>query len=167
MAKERPPLEEMTLRQLRIVASGYNISRYSRMRKVQLLTAIQKIETDRISHTPSRTLEAQEAMEASKFGVSSVDRTGGALASVDEGLPELPDGYGESRIVMMPRDPQWSYAYWDIPNEHKEALRHRGGQQIALGSMMSLTLTWMSRVLTTFRNIPVTSCHASGIYRFQ
>lgn len=132
MAKERPPLEEMTLRQLRIVASGYNISRYSRMRKVQLLTAIQKIETDRISHTPSRTLEAQEAMEASKFGVSSVDRTGGALASVDEGLPELPDGYGESRIVMMPRDPQWSYAYWDIPNEHKEALRHRGGQQIAL-----------------------------------
>jgi hypothetical protein len=32
----------------------------------------------------------------------------------------------------MPRDPQWSYAYWDVPNEHKEELRRQGGQQIAL-----------------------------------
>lgn len=42
MAQQRPPLEEMTLRQLRKVASIYNISRYSRMRKEQLLAAIQK-----------------------------------------------------------------------------------------------------------------------------
>jgi hypothetical protein len=32
----------------------------------------------------------------------------------------------------MPRDPQWAYAYWDVPNEHKEELRRQGGQQIAL-----------------------------------
>ena len=32
----------------------------------------------------------------------------------------------------MPRDPQWSYAYWDIPNDHKEDLRRQGGQQLAL-----------------------------------
>jgi transcription termination factor Rho len=44
MAKERPPLEEMTLRQLRKVASEYGISRYSRMRKAQLLAEIQKIQ---------------------------------------------------------------------------------------------------------------------------
>jgi len=44
----------------------------------------------------------------------------------------LPDGYGESRIVLMPRDPQWAYTYWDVPNDHKEDLRRQGGQQLAL-----------------------------------
>jgi hypothetical protein len=132
MAKERPPLEEMTLRQLRKVASEYGISRYSRMRKAQLLAEIQKIQRTKISTSPSRTVEAQEEVEAAKFELGQDDRTGGTLASVDEGLADLPGGYGESRIVLMPRDPQWSYAYWDISNEHKEDLRRQGGQQLAL-----------------------------------
>ncbi len=71
-------------------------------------------------------------MEAAKFELGQEDRTGGPLASVDEGLGELPEGYGESRIVLMPRDPQWAYAYWDVPNEHKEELRRQGGQKLAL-----------------------------------
>jgi ABC-type phosphate transport system substrate-binding protein len=54
------------------------------------------------------------------------------LASVDDGLPDLPDGYGESRIVLLPRDPKWAYAYWDISNEHKEELRRQGGQRLML-----------------------------------
>lgn len=132
MAKERPPLEEMTLRQLRKVASELGISRYSRMRKAQLLAEIQKIQRTKISLSPARTVEAQEEVEAAKFELGQEDRTGGALASVDEGLSDLPEGYGESRIVLMPRDPQWAYAYWDIPNDHKEELRRQGGQQLAL-----------------------------------
>ena len=54
------------------------------------------------------------------------------LASVDDDLPELPEGYGDSRIVLLPRDPKWAYAYWDISNEHKDELRRQGGQQLAL-----------------------------------
>ena len=132
MAKERPPLEEMTLRQLRKVASEYGISRYSRMRKSQLLAEIQKIQRTTISINPSRTVEAQPEVEAAKFELGQEDRTGGTLASVDEGLNDLPEGYGESRIVLMPRDQQWAYTYWDIPNDHKEDLRRQGGQQLAL-----------------------------------
>ncbi|MCA1991827.1 MAG: DUF4912 domain-containing protein, partial [Coleofasciculus sp. S288] len=132
MAKERPPLEEMTLRQLRRVASEYGISRYSRMRKSQLLAEIQKVQRTKFSLSPSREVEAQPEVEAAKFELGQEDRTGGPLASVDEGLIDLPAGYGESRIVLMPRDPQWAYAYWDIPNEHKEDLRRQGGQQLAL-----------------------------------
>ncbi|MGD2181191.1 DUF4912 domain-containing protein [Lusitaniella coriacea] len=132
MATERQPLEEMTLRQLRKVASRYNVFRYSRMRKAQLLSAIQSIEQERLSNTPSTPVEVKETVEASKFELGQEDPTGGTLASVDEGLADLPSGYGESRIVLMPRDPQWSYAYWDISNEHKEELRRQGGQQIAL-----------------------------------
>ncbi|MBE9128867.1 MULTISPECIES: DUF4912 domain-containing protein [unclassified Coleofasciculus] len=132
MAKERPPLEEMTLRQLRRVASEYGISRYSRMRKAQLLAEIQKVQRTKISISPSRTVEAQPEVEASKFELGQDDRTGGTLASVDEGLADLPGGYGDSRVVLMPRDPQWAYTYWDIPNEHKEEQRRQGGQQLAL-----------------------------------
>lgn len=132
MAKERPPLEDMTLRQLRRVASEYGISRYSRMRKSQLLAAIQQIQRTKVSVIPSSTLEAQETVEAAKFELGQEDRTGGSLADVDEGLADLPSGYGESRVVLMPRDPQWAYTYWDIPNEHKEELRRQGGQQLAL-----------------------------------
>jgi len=132
MAKERPPLEEMTLRQLRKVASIYGISRYSRMRKSQLLAAIQEVERAKISLSQSRSLEAQEVVEAAKFELGQEDRMSVSLADVDEGLPDLPDGYGDSRIVLMPRDPQWAYTYWDIPKEHKEELRRQGGQQLAL-----------------------------------
>jgi uncharacterized protein len=132
MAKERPPLEEMTLRQLRRVASEYGISRYSRMRKSQLLASIQEAQRSKVSLSPSRSMEAQEAVEAAKFELGQVDRNGGTLADVDEGFTDLPAGYGESRIVLMPRDPQWAYTYWDVPNEHKEELRRQGGQQLAL-----------------------------------
>jgi hypothetical protein len=132
MAKERPPLEEMTLRQLRKVASEYGISRYSRMRKSQLLASIQDVQQSKFSLSSSRTQEAQETVEAAKFELGQEDRTGGSLADVDEALADLPAGYGESRIVLLPRDPQWAYTYWDIPNDHKEALRRQGGQQLAL-----------------------------------
>ena len=134
MAKERPPLEEMTLRQLRKVASEYKISRYSRMRKAQLLAsikeAIRKTEQTRLGQNPLDMQEEQ--VKGAKFEVGQEENLMETLASVDEDLGELPDGYGESRIMLMPRDPQWAYAYWDIPNTHKEELRRQGGQQLAL-----------------------------------
>jgi len=80
-----------------------------------------------------RSPEAEQSMvEATKFDVGQTDLSAEDLADVDAGLADLPEGYGESRIVLMPRDPQWGYAYWDIPNEHREAVRQRGGQRLAL-----------------------------------
>ncbi|HEY9846967.1 MAG TPA: DUF4912 domain-containing protein [Candidatus Caenarcaniphilales bacterium] len=151
MAKEQPPLEEMTLRQLRRVASEYGVSRYSRMRKEQLLVSIQEKQTAIPGSRPTYPvvmsqeeerveaakfevgqLASQERVEAANFEVGQEDLSGGSLAVVDEGLGEFPGGYGESRIVLMPRDPQWAYTYWDIPDEHRAELRHQGGQQLAL-----------------------------------
>ena len=133
MTKDHPPLEDMTLRQLRRVASDCGVSRYSRMRKDQLLAAIQQIQGQQVGAVDgSRELAPQAIVEAAKFDVGQDDRTGGSLAAVDEGLPDLPFGYGESRIVLMPRDPQWAYTYWDISNEAKDKMRQQGGQQLAL-----------------------------------
>ncbi len=133
MARERPPLEEMTLRQLRKVAAELEISRYSRMRKEQLITAIQAAQLSRAgsskptSQTSETMVETKEVVEATKFDLGSP-----SLKTVDTEAMELPQGYGVSRIVLMPRDPQWAYAYWDIPNDHKESLRKQGGQTLAL-----------------------------------
>ncbi|MGB3615800.1 MAG: DUF4912 domain-containing protein [Elainellaceae cyanobacterium] len=139
MTQKSPPLVELTLRQLRLVASEYNVSRYSRMRKEQLIEAIkaaQDIQTAAqvATHQPLVAQEqtAQETVEAAKFDVGQVAETSFALADVDEGLADLPDGYGESRVVLLPRDPQWAYVYWDIPDSHREELRRQGGIRLAL-----------------------------------
>ncbi|MBD2088766.1 DUF4912 domain-containing protein [Microcoleus sp. FACHB-1515] len=142
MTKERPPLEEMTLRQLRRVASECGISRYSRMRKDQLLSSIQEVQRTQFSPVPSHSPEVQQEVEATKFEVGQSEAIAppvmasepvmAMLATVDEDLGELPEGYGESRIVLMPRDPQWAYAYWDVTNDHKEDLRRQGGYRLAL-----------------------------------
>lgn len=135
MARERPPLEEMTLRQLRKVASELQISKYSRMRKAQLQSAIQ----EKIANQENKTLnqsslpvQEEQQVEAAKFEVGQNASIDDAFTDLDRDLGELPGGYGESRIVLMPRDPQWAYCYWDISNEHKEELRRQGGQQLAL-----------------------------------
>lgn len=77
--------------------------------------------------------EDQSAVEASKYNVVGRPSDGDIdLSTIDDGLPPLPDGYGESRIVLMPRDPQWAYAYWDTPHTHKEEMRRQGGEHLAL-----------------------------------
>jgi uncharacterized protein len=126
----RIPLEEMTLRQLRLVASEYEVSRYSRMRKEELVEAIIKAQasTGAPAGLTVSTIDGQIEVEAARFDTPYVE----ALADVDDNLGDFPSGYGESRIVLMPRDPQWAYAYWDIPNTHKEELRRQGGQRLAL-----------------------------------
>jgi uncharacterized protein len=140
MSNENTPLEEMTLRQLRRVASAYGVSRYSRMRKSQLLEEIQRIESSRseaAQTTFTNNLEQPEAslnVEAAKFELEApiATHTMEELATADEGLGEIPGGYGESRIVLLPRDPQWAFAYWDITAEHKQELQSQGGQSLAL-----------------------------------
>ncbi|MGB3310925.1 MAG: DUF4912 domain-containing protein [Nodosilinea sp.] len=154
MSLPRPPLESMTLRQLRKVASEYEVSRYSRMRKTELIEAIQAIDIRRGSGlaaaptpaaptpaaptpaapTPATPAPAMTAVAPAPTPAYSAPTPPAVevLATVDEGLADLPSGYGESRIVLMPRDPQWAYAYWDIPHTHKDDLRRQGGSRLAL-----------------------------------
>lgn len=135
MSQQYGPLEDLTLRQLRKLASDYDISRYSRMRKTELIDAIRDIDAQR-GQVPApsvltSTMAAQTQVAASKYMAPNIPPLE-ALVSVDEGLADLPEGYGESRIILMPRDPQWAYAYWDVPVEHKQDLRRQGGARLAL-----------------------------------
>lgn len=141
MAPEsHPPLEEMTLRQLRKVASEYNISRYSRMRKAQLLVAIKQaiqfqtppiIKTEPKAKVESSIEEAQK-VEASKFEIGQENSIIGNETKIDEEIDHLSGGNKRNRIVLLPRDPQWAYAYWTVSKEAKNALKAKGGEQLAL-----------------------------------
>ena len=43
---------------------------------------------------------------------------------VVETLSELPDRYGDHRLVVMARDPNWAYAYWDLnPTQVRNLLK--------------------------------------------
>ncbi|MDJ0599780.1 MAG: DUF4912 domain-containing protein [Crocosphaera sp.] len=142
MAPEsHPPLEEMTLRQLRKVASEYNISRYSRMRKAQLLIAIKQvmqlptpqkiIDTEPKVKAESTIQEAQK-IEASKFEVGQEDGITRDETDINEQFGELSGNQQKNRIVLLPRDPQWAYAYWTVSQEAKDSLKAQGGEQLAL-----------------------------------
>jgi ABC-type phosphate transport system substrate-binding protein len=77
----------------------------------------------------------QTTIEAARFNASAnsgADLAPADLVNVDEGLADLPDGYDESRVMLLARDPQWAYAYWDIPLAARAARRSQGGQQLAL-----------------------------------
>jgi hypothetical protein len=82
-----------------------------------------------VSHQDVR---SETDVAATKFNVGREIKFEPSLADVDQGLPPLPNGYGQSQIFLLPRDPNWAYAYWDIPNDHKEHLRRQGGKHLLL-----------------------------------
>jgi ABC-type phosphate transport system substrate-binding protein len=81
---------------------------------------------------PANQTPDQSTVEASRYDVGQTDLSAESLASVDADLPDLPEGYGTSRIVLMPQNPQWAYAYWDVPNDRKQEARQQGGDRLAL-----------------------------------
>jgi hypothetical protein len=90
-----------------------------------------------IENSADNTVATNAADGSSNPALGAAMGTGAILSAtdlddVDRGLPDLPGGYGASRIVLMARDPQWAYAYWDVSEDHKQALQNEGGQQLAL-----------------------------------
>jgi len=99
----------------------------------------------------------KEAVEAAKE-LGQEDRTGGSFADVDEGLADLPSGYGESRIVLMPRSAMGLHLR-DVSNEHKEDLRRQGGQ-LALRIYDVTDINLGTKAPIVFRNTLLMNWHA-------
>jgi len=73
-------------------------------------------------------VSAQAGAQASKYARYRPEE----LQGVDESLPDLPESYGDNRIVLLPRDLAWLFTYWDLAGEYKEAARSAGGSVLAL-----------------------------------
>lgn len=55
---------------------------------------------------------------------------------------DLPDRYGDHRLVVLARDPNWAYAYWDLDAARVRDLLHKTGQSPDRAH-------WILRVYTT------------------
>ena len=99
-------LAMMTLRQLRQIASDLGVSLYSRKSKEELVEAIS---TRQVEEVEGRTLERIEAEMA-----------------------PAPRPAAETRVVFLPRDPQWAYVFWDISEDYRNNALHAGASQLCL-----------------------------------
>ena len=53
----------------------------------------------------------------------------GVVGFVDTGH-SLQDTYGEDRLVILPRDPYWMFAYWEITEKKRKQIRAKYGKNI-------------------------------------
>ena len=42
----------------------------------------------------------------------------------------LPSGYGETRLTLLPRDPHWAFAYWEIEQGVRRSIEKEHGTKI-------------------------------------
>lgn len=62
-----------------------------------------------------------------------------STSSISAGrITGLPKGYGDTKVVIMPRDPLWFYAYWEIAPVAFSELRNKLGEQQFLSSRWTL-----------------------------
>ncbi|HIK37625.1 MAG: DUF4912 domain-containing protein [Geminocystis sp.] len=156
MTESKQNLEEMTLRQLRKIASILNIPRYSRMRKQQLLEAIrlkknsllqqqQGGEENQLEKTPSEGEETTKNTNTISIHDGGNQETSSRKRGqwedfflspdksvAEEEVVDLPSSYGETHICLMPRDSYWGFVYWDISPSTQQELTDKGIRHLVL-----------------------------------
>ncbi|MFN9242473.1 MAG: DUF4912 domain-containing protein, partial [Cyanobacteriota bacterium] len=94
----------MTLRQLRHIASELGVTLYSRKTKEELMEAIH----------------------------SRKDDPAFSLAALEAEMAPAPRPAQETRVVFLPRDPQWAYVFWEISEDDREQALQAGALQLCL-----------------------------------
>ncbi len=97
-------LATQTLRQLRQIASDIGVTLYSRKSKEELVEAISYLH----------------------------EESGPSLALIEAELPPASRPAAETRVVFLPRDPQWAYVFWDISETDREQALAAGASQLCL-----------------------------------
>ena len=125
----------MTLRQLRQVASELGVTLYSRKTKQELVTAIGQRQGDL----------RQPAIEAPATAIDQLTTS------------------SQTRVVFLPRDPQWAYVFWEISEEDRQEAFRAGASQLCLRVADVTGLSGGSSHPHTLQEVPVDS-HASEWY---
>jgi len=97
-------LAMMTLRQLRQIASDLGVSLYSRKSKEEL---VEEISTRQ-------------------------EETGLSLEAIEAEMAPAPRPAAETRVVFLPRDPQWAYVFWEISDLDRDEALAAGADRLCL-----------------------------------
>ncbi len=113
MAQDKKSLSRLTLRQLRIKASDLHIPLYSRKTKAALIEEISLYEERKESERKLLSLPGLNNLTdkiTSSFSSSTV----------------------VTRVVFLPRDPEWAYVFWEISDADRKRAQSQGASRLCL-----------------------------------
>ena len=118
MARTNPlaNLASLSMRQLRELARTLGIQRYSAQDRDSLAESI----ADR---------SAGRAETAAAVTPAAEPRP---VAAIEAEMAPAPRPAAETRVVFLPRDPQWAYVFWDISEDDRSDALHAGASQLCL-----------------------------------
>ena len=105
---DQESLSRLTLRQLRLKASKLGIPLYSRKSKADLVKGVALYEE-------KRELEKQLIND-------QVD------ASEDSSYQNV----SQTKVVFLPRDPEWAYVFWEISDQDRQNAQNQGANRLCL-----------------------------------
>jgi len=116
VSKEQDSLASQTLRQLRHKASDLGVPLYSRKSKAVLVKQIAVYQEK---------LKAKQEKAALQF-----------WRAPEQSGQNNPLAQGEkdssTRVVFLPRDPQWAYAFWEISESDRKRAQSQGASRLCL-----------------------------------
>ncbi|MBW4529274.1 MAG: DUF4912 domain-containing protein [Aphanothece saxicola GSE-SYN-MK-01-06B] len=117
MARTNPfaNLADLSMRQLRELARTLGIQRYSAQDRDGLAEAI-----------------ADRSGEAGAVPPETPVQAGRTVAALEAEMAPAPRPAAETRVVFLPRDPQWAYVFWDISEDDRTGALHAGASQLCL-----------------------------------
>ena len=108
MPQDRELLSGLTLRQLRFEASKLDIPLYGRKSKAELINEIQLYE------------QRQQADQNLVSGSEEVDLDQNSSSTV------------LTRVVFLPRDPEWAYVFWEISEKDRNLAQSKGANSLCI-----------------------------------
>lgn len=116
-------LKKMTVKALRDLAREFSVPGFSRMRKAELIEALQA--RREISEPPAPAVAATgAAVEAPASAPASPPAQRPSPPRLSE-LGDLPQQYGKTQITLLLQKPGYLYAYWEVREEDLAAARAR------------------------------------------
>ncbi|MFB0527992.1 MAG: DUF4912 domain-containing protein [bacterium] len=100
------------------------------------------------------TFEEEREPETAKTSVQPappVEREERVSLFIDRGTA-LKERYGETKIALLPRDPRWIYAYWEIDEASREEVRRKRGEEIFSKSRLTLRFYDVTDIIFNGRN---------------
>jgi len=150
-------LASLSIRQLRELARTLGVRRYSSEDRGGLADAIaSRLPEDEVvvteSFTEAAVVGSYEAAVVGRDGAAVVGsyeaavvgRDGAAvvgsyeaaasadLAAIEAEMAPAPRPAAETRVVFLPRDPQWAYVFWDIAAADRDSASAAGATQLCL-----------------------------------
>ncbi len=106
MAQAQDFLSRLTLRQLRYMASDLGVPMYSRKSKASLVKAI---------------ADKQEKKAANL-----------EIQSKDSNKQTINPEENNTKVVFVPRDPEWAYVFWELTEQDREKASSKGAIRLCL-----------------------------------